>query len=139
MTDKSADLVATIPVFQEEAFVDKRLIDTEQVRIRTSSEEESVLVRETVSTDQVEIRRIAVERAVEHAPAIREEDGVTIVPILEERLVVEKRLFVVEEIHIVRTRQVEAVELPTTLRRTRVDVDRTDLTSKQEDVHGRTE
>ena len=57
---------------------------------------------------------------------------------IEERLVVEKRLFLVEEVHIFRSAVAEAVELPTTLRRTRVDVDRTDLTKTQEDVHGRT-
>lgn len=126
-----------IPIVQEEAFVGKRLVDTEHVRVRTSVEESAVLVRDTVAREHVEVRRVPVEREVVSAPAIREEGNVTIIPVLEERLVTEKRLFLVEEIHLVRTSRAETVELPTTLRRTRVDVDRTELTN-QEDVDGDT-
>jgi uncharacterized protein (TIGR02271 family) len=125
-----------IPVVQEDAFVSKRLVDTEHVRVRTSVEEAAVLVRDTVSREHVEIKRVTIEREVEDAPAIREEDGVTIIPVLEERLVVEKRLFLVEEIHVVRETTIDAVELPTTLRRTRVDVDREDLSTNEEADHG---
>lgn len=125
-----------IPVVQEDAFVSKRLVDTEHVRVRTSVEEAAVLVRDTVSREHVEIKRVTIEREVASAPAIREEDGVTIIPVLEERLVVEKRLFLVEELHVVRATTIDAVELPTTLRRTRVDVDREDLSTNKEDDYG---
>ena len=127
-----------LPIIEEEAHVLKRATDVEHVTVRTMPEQEDVVVRDEVRREHVEIRRVAIEREVERAPAIREENGVTIIPVLEERLVVEKRLFLVEEVHVVRTAQAETVELPTTLRRTRVDVERTDLTKSQEDVHGRT-
>jgi stress response protein YsnF len=133
--DKST---STIPIVQEDAFVSKRVVDTERVRVRTSAEEVPVQVRDTVSRQHVEIRRIPIEREVRVAPAIREEGGVTIIPVVEERLVVEKRLFLVEEVHVARATTIDDVELPTTLRRTRVEVDRQDLTGNQEDVHGRT-
>ncbi len=126
-----------IPIVQEEIFVDKRIVDTEHVRIRTSVASDEVMVRDTIVGEHIEIKHVAVGREVDRAPPVREEDGVTIIPVIEERLVIEKRLFLVEEIHVARLRRTEAVELPTTLRRTQVDVDRTDLT-KQEDVHGRT-
>ena len=51
---------------------------------------------------------------------------------IEERLVVEKRLFVVEELHLRRRTVAEPVELPVTLRRTRVEIDREDLSSTGE-------
>lgn len=127
-----------LPIIEEEAHVLKRTTEVEHVTVRTVPEQEQVVVRDEVRREQVEIRRVTIEREVERAPAIREEDGVTIIPVLEERLVVEKRLFLVEEVHVVRTAQAETVELPTMLRRTRVDVERTDLTKSQEDVHGRT-
>ena len=127
-----------LPIIEEEAHVLKRATEVEHVTVRTVPEQEQVVVRDEVRREQVEIRRVTIEREVERAPAIREEDGVTIIPVLEERLVVEKRLFLVEEVHVVRTAQAETVELPTMLRRTRVDVERTDLTKSQEDVHGRT-
>jgi uncharacterized protein (TIGR02271 family) len=133
---ESEETVRAIPVVQEDAFVSKRLVDTEHVRVRTSVDEAPVMVRDTVSRDHVEIKRVTIEREVAAAPAIREEDGVTIIPVLEERLVVQKRLFLVEEIHVVRASTIDAVELPTTLRGTRVEVDREDLTTNKEDDHG---
>lgn len=138
MTEAGA-VGSTIPIVQEEAFVSKRLIDTEHVRVHLSTEEVPVVVRDAVARDHLEIKRVAVEREVGHVPPNREEGNVTIIPVLEERLVVEKRLFLVEEIHITHEKRTEAVELPTTLRRTNVDVERQDLTeTSQEDVHGRT-
>lgn len=127
-----------LPVIEEEAHVLKRATEIEHVTVRTVPEQEQIVVRDEVRREHVEIKRVAVEREVDRAPDVREEDGVTIIPVLEERLVVEKRLFLVEEIHVSRSTLAEAVELPTTLRRTRVDVDRIDLTKTQEDVHGRT-
>ncbi|WP_366522249.1 YsnF/AvaK domain-containing protein [uncultured Sphingomonas sp.] len=127
-----------LPIIEEEAHVLKRATDVEHVTVRTVPEQEQVVVRDEVRREHVEVRRVAIEREVDRAPAVREENGVTIIPVLEERLVVEKRLFLVEEVHVFRSAHAEAVELPATLRRTRVDVERTDLTKPEEDVHGRT-
>lgn len=126
-----------IPIIEEQAHVEKRST-TEQVRVRTTTETERVIMQDAVRREQIEIKRVPIEREVASAPAIRTEGDLTIVPVLEERLVVERRLFLVEEIHLRKTVHEEAVELPTELRRTRVDVERTDLTNQQEDVHGRT-
>ena len=52
-----------------------------------------------------------------------EEGDVTIIPVVEERAVLVTRLFVVEEIHIRRTRVTETVEVPVTLRRQRAVVE----------------
>ena len=123
-----------IPVIQEEAFVTKRAVDTEKVRVQTSVETEQVLVHDTVSRGAIEITRVAVEREVAEAPEAREVDGVMIIPVFEERLVVEKRLFLVEEIHIRRTATAEPVSLPASIRRTRVDIQREDLTDTKETV-----
>ena len=128
----------SIPIVQEEAFVGKRLVDTEHVRVRTTTAEEQVVVRDSVISDRIDIKRVTVDREVDRAPDVREVDGVTIIPVLEERLVVEKRLFVVEEIHITRSRQAESVALPTTLRRTDVAIEREDLAHSKENFHGRT-
>jgi stress response protein YsnF len=57
---------------------------------------------------------------------IRTENGVTIVPVLEERLVVEKQLFLKEELHIRCGVKTETVEVPVTLRSERAIVERFD-------------
>ena len=121
-----------IPVVEEEASVTKRLVETERVRVRTSAEEEQIVVREQVTREQVEVTRFAIGREVAEAPQIRTEGEVTIVPVLEERLVVEKRLFLVEELHLRRAARTEEVAIPTTVRRTRVEIDRYPI--KEEDI-----
>ena len=117
----------TIPIVEEEATILKRSVETERVSVRTSSDEEQVLVQDELRREHVEITRVPKDEEVAEAPAIRTEGDVTIVPVLEERLVVEKRLFLVEELHLRRSVAHQAVELPTTLRRTRVEIEREDL------------
>lgn len=116
-----------IPIIQEEAHVTKRAVEIEHVRVHTSLAEETVVVSDELRREHVEVTRIPVDREVAEAPPIRTEGDVTIVPVLEERLVVEKRLFLVEELHLRRTSVNERVELPTTLRRTHVEVERTQV------------
>ncbi|WP_374945000.1 YsnF/AvaK domain-containing protein [Sphingomonas sp.] len=121
-----------IPIIEEQAHVTKRSAETERVSVRTSPVVEDVLIREMLNHEHVEVTRVAVDREVDAAPAIRTEGDVTIVPVFEERLVVEKRLFVVEELHLRRTTRTEQVELPTTLRRMHVEVTREDLNPQEE-------
>jgi len=115
-----------IPIVEEEARVVKRATDIERVTVRVATEEEQVFLRDELRHEQVEVSRVPVDREVAEAPAVRTEGDLTIVPVLEERLVVEKRLFLVEELHLRRRTVTEEVELPTTVRRTRVDVERRD-------------
>jgi uncharacterized protein (TIGR02271 family) len=120
-----------IPIIQEEAHVTKRAVETEHVRVQTSLAEDDVVVRDDLRREHVEVTRVPVDREVAEAPSIRTEGDVTIVPVLEERLVVEKRLFLVEELHLRRTITTERVEMPATLRRTHVEVERTQLDQQE--------
>jgi stress response protein YsnF len=120
-----------IPIVEEEATVVKRSVETERVSVRTSSEEQHVVVRDEVRREHVEVTRVAKDEEVADVPSIRVEGDVTIVPVLEERLVVEKRLFLVEELHLRRAVDHQNVELPITLRRTRVEVEREDLEQQE--------
>jgi stress response protein YsnF len=65
-----------------------------------------------------------VDREIDAAPSVRTERGVTIVPVVEERLVVEKRLVLREEIHIRQTTRTQSVEVPVTLRKQYAVVER---------------
>jgi stress response protein YsnF len=120
-----------IPIIQEEAYVTKRAVETEHVRVQTSLVEDNVVVRDRLRREHVEVTRVPVDHEVAEAPPIRTEGDVTIVPVLEERLVVEKRLFLVEELHLRRTVATEDVEFPATLRRTYVEVERTQLDQQE--------
>lgn len=120
-TDPSTQI---LPLEQEELRVERREVVTDQVRVRTVVEEAPIWRSEQVERGELDIERVPVERAVESAPAPYEEDGVLIVPVVEERLVVEKRLFVVEELRIRRRAVSETVPIIDTVRRTRVVVER---------------
>jgi stress response protein YsnF len=118
-----------IPIVEEQAHFLKHEVALEHVSVHTSSEEEQVLVRDHVRREHVDITRVAKNEEVARAPSIRVEGDVTIVPILEERLVIEKRLFLVEELHLRRTEQSEEFVVPMTLRHTRVEIERDDLST----------
>ena len=58
------------------------------------------------------------------APQIRTEDGVTIIPVLEEIVVVEKRLILKREIRISKRAISETAEIPVSLRKQQATVER---------------
>jgi uncharacterized protein (TIGR02271 family) len=123
-TDKSDTLV--IPIVEEEARIAKRQVASGRVIVKTTVDTEKRILKEMLSLETVEVERIPVNRVVDTVPQIRTDGDVTIVPVFEERLVVEKQLVLVEEVRIRRTGSVENVEVPITLRKERATVERLD-------------
>ncbi len=122
------DRDAVLPLLEEALLVGKRRVETGRVRVSVATDTEERLVRETLRTERAEVERVAVGRELadgEGAPAIRqEEDGTVVVPVLEEILVVERRLVLREEIRLRLVTIDETVEQPVTLRRQRAEVER---------------
>jgi uncharacterized protein (TIGR02271 family) len=114
----------SIPIAEEHLTIDKRVVETGRVRIRTVVDEKLVRVGEDLERDDVRIERVPVNREVREPPQTREENGVLIVPILEEVVVMEKRLLLKEELHIHRNRSRERVEEAVRVRSTRPEVQR---------------
>ncbi|ACA18009.1 conserved hypothetical protein [Methylobacterium sp. 4-46] len=117
----------TIPIAEETARIDKRVVETGRVRVRTHVALSEQVLRETLRSDAVGVSRVPIDRVIaegEPAPQVRTEAGVTIIPVLEEVLVVEKRLILKEEVHIRQTTRGEDVELPVTLRRQHATIER---------------
>lgn len=113
-----------IPLVEETASFSKREVVTGRVRVHTVTDTVEELARASVQREDVEVTRVPIDRVVETAPAIRTDGDVTIVPVLEEVLVVEKRLVLKEELHIRRRVETETVEVPVTLRKQRAVVER---------------
>ena len=91
---------AVIPVIQEQATIDKRVVETGKVRISKHVREYEEIVDVPQVQEEVKMRRVPVNQFVDEAPQARTEGDETIIPVLEERYVVEKKLFLVEELHI---------------------------------------
>jgi uncharacterized protein (TIGR02271 family) len=115
-----------VPLAEEIATIAKRQVVTGRVRVQTLTDTAEELAKATLKSDTVEVTRVPVDKVVETAPEIRTEGNVTIVPVLEEVLVVEKRLVLKEELHIRRRATTETAEVPVTLRKQRVVVERID-------------
>lgn len=90
----------TIPLREEVLDVGKRVVQGATVRIRTQVESEERTVAEELATTGVDIVRVPVGRVVGEVPGIRREGDALILPILEEELVVTRRLVLKEEVRI---------------------------------------
>lgn len=124
-SEQTFDAVA-VPLVEERVSIDKRTIETGRVTVRTVVEATDARVAESLLHYAAEVERVPVDREIDRAPEPRWEGDVLVVPVVEEFLVVEKRLRLVEELRIVRRRTVEEFETTVPLRRTRVQVERRD-------------
>src|SRR5262247_1525120 len=113
-----------VPVLVEELEVQKRPVETGKVRITKVVHARETTVDEPLWHDDVAITRVPIQRVVEDPVPVREENGTTIISVVEEVLVVEKRWMLREEIHIrqqrIETHQPQRI----TLRSEEVQVER---------------
>jgi uncharacterized protein (TIGR02271 family) len=116
--------VASIPLVEERIAVSRKEVETGRLRVRISVDEREEQVAAELARDEVEIRRVPKNQALTEVPGVRTDGDVTIIPVVEEQLVVEKRLVLVEEIHVVRKSETERREIPVTLRSERADIER---------------
>ena len=94
-----------VPLHAEEVSVAKRRVVTGQVKVGTITRESEQLVEELLEHEHVEVERTAIGKQVDKAPPVREEGDTLIIPILEEIVVVERRLLLKEEVRVRRTRE----------------------------------
>ena len=134
MADKPEDSTENIsvPVIEEELEVGKRRVEGDRVSVRTVARERTELVEQPLESMEVEIERIAIDREIDTAPDIRNDGDTMIIPVVEERLVVEKRLFLREEIHVRQRRVVTQFRQNVTLRSQEVVVERRDAAADLE-------
>ena len=122
----------SVPVIEEELEVGKRRVEGDRVSVRTVARERTELVEQPLESMEVEIERITIDREIDTAPEIRNDGDTMIIPIVEERLVVEKRLFLREEVHVHRRRVVTQFRQNVTLRSQEVVVERRDAASDRD-------
>ena len=122
----SAEGEMVIPVVVEEAIVSKKEVVTGTVRVARTVTSREETVDLPLFRDEVEVRRVPVGRTIDAAPAIRQEGDTTIIPVVEEVLVVETRLRLVEELHVTRRRTEHHEPKVVTLRSEKATVERVD-------------
>lgn len=121
----SSDDNLVLPIVEERATISKEIVETGRVRITTHVERRQQLISEALQHRDVVVERVAIGEVVETAPEIRLDGDILIYPIVEEILVVEKRLVLKEELRISRKTRVEVVDREVTLRSVHADIERT--------------
>ena len=95
---------AVLQLHAEEIAISKRRVPGELVRVTTQTNTRDVVVDEPLSHETVVVERVPIGRYVDAAPEIRYVGDVTIMPVIDEELVVTRRLFLREEVHVRRER-----------------------------------
>jgi uncharacterized protein (TIGR02271 family) len=122
---QSNELVEVIPVIQEAVTIEKREFESGRVVVHKTVVERDEVVDIILRQQDLSVERVPVGRVVLEAPQTRQEGDTLIVPILEEVLVVEKRLVLKEELHI-RKQSSERTEQKTVrLRSEQVEIEQT--------------
>lgn len=124
MTERPANSEIVVPVVAEILRVEVTPVETGSVHITKTVEEWQETIPLVTIEENVTVTRVPVDRMVSHPVAIRQEGDTTIFPIFEERMVVEKRLFLKEEIHVTRQTVRAESQHTETLRRETAHVQR---------------
>ena len=95
-----------LPVMEEELQIGKRKVETGVTRVVKKVGTSERTITEPLEKETVEVERVAVNRIIDRPVAERKEGDVTIIPVMEEVLVVEKKLCLKEELRIMRRHDV---------------------------------
>jgi uncharacterized protein (TIGR02271 family) len=113
-----------VPVVEEAAVVRKERVATETVRLRKRVHEDEEVLDVPVQTETIEVERVPVGRWLDAPADVRQEGDTTVYPVVEEVLVVEKRLRLVEEVRVTRRQETRRVQERVGLRREEIVVER---------------
>jgi len=106
-----------VPLFSEEISVSKRVVAKGRVQVSTVTREHEALVDEMLAREHVEVERIPINQEVAVMPVIREDGDTLVIPIVEEALIIQRRLVLKEEVRIRRIREMERHQERITLRK----------------------
>jgi uncharacterized protein (TIGR02271 family) len=93
-----------MPVIAEELEVGKRQVETGKVRVTKKVHEREEIIDEPLLAEEVTVERVPVNKVVDGPVPVRQEGDTMVISLLEEVLVVEKRLVLKEELRITRRR-----------------------------------
>ncbi|MFM7235330.1 MAG: YsnF/AvaK domain-containing protein, partial [Cyanobium sp.] len=114
-----------IPVVEEQLEVSRERVETGRVRISKSVESREEVVDEPLNREKIRVEHVPINQVVSgDIPQIREEGDVTVIPILEERVVTRTELVLVEEVRVHRERSEYRDPQRITLRKEVVAVER---------------
>lgn len=122
------DSKITIPVLEEQLKVSKKVIETARVTLSKTVNESIESFEIPLKEEEIVVKRVPKNELIETMPAAsRHEGDVMIIPILKEVAVIEKRIMLVEEIHVSKKQTEKTETQEVALRKEEVKVTRTEL------------
>src|SRR5688572_25031623 len=80
---------AVIPVIEEEIVVDRNVIETGRVHVSKRVSQHEEVIDEPLVRENVRVERVPINQFIDAAPQIRHEGDVMIIPVVEERLIMQ--------------------------------------------------
>jgi len=128
-----ADDEIVIPIMAEEAALTVQQVPRGKVQVRTRFDTIEQVLESPVLREELIIEHIPRNQTVEgDPPQIREENGVQIIPVLEEVLVSRKQLLLREEVRISKRRVTESIPQAITLRYEVADIEQVNFEESSE-------
>ena len=121
----AASISASLSLLEEQISIVRRRVEGDTVRVSTVTNTTAEHVAEEILHERVEVEHIVIGRPIDTVPLVRQEGEVTIIPVVEETLVIEKRLILKEEVHVRRVRVPDVHREVVTLRKQDIVVERT--------------
>jgi stress response protein YsnF len=135
---KSKSAGGVVRAVREHVGIERTKTTTGKVRITTHTSERVEQVDEPIVDETVEVERVPVGRVLDGPVAVRTEGDTTIFPVLEEQVVIERRLVLVEEVRVTARRTERRMRQEVPLRDQQVVVERTGPASTDHSEEGGT-
>jgi uncharacterized protein (TIGR02271 family) len=119
-----------VQLTEERLSVETAKVVDGRVRVSTRTEMVTETADAVLNTQTIEVTRHPIGQEVSSIQPSRTEGDVTILPVFEERLVIEKRLFLVEEVHIRKVKASDAIAVPVDLRKQKLTIEKTSNETK---------
>jgi uncharacterized protein (TIGR02271 family) len=127
-----SETLQKIPIIQEDLVVEKQKRETGRVRVFKHVEFREETIEEPGYIEELQFERVPVNEVIDSPQKARYEGNTLVIPLIEEELVVQKRLVLREELRVTKKRRETLNKQDVTLRREEVSIDRLEPERKQQ-------
>ena len=96
-----------IPLLAEEISVGKKKVTTGRVKVSTVTHSREEQIEQLLASDRVEVERVPMGQVVPRIPEVRTEGDITIIPVVEETIVLQRQLVLKEEVRVRRIHETQ--------------------------------
>jgi len=116
-----------VPLIEEQVTVSKKVVETAHVTVSKKINESVESFQIPLQQEEIVIKRVPKNELVDTMPAAsRYEGDIMIIPVLKEVAVIEKKMMIVEEIHVSKLKTEKTETQQVTVRKEEITVTRTE-------------